>query len=256
MYQAKRLQREKSLSVEEAIRLTTEMAGALGYAHLQGLVHRDIKPENILLSDGFALVSDFGIARAVTREAESALTKAGTTLGTPVYMSPEQFEGAEEIDGRSDLYSLGCVLYEMLAGRPPFVGAPYSVGHQHLSTIPRPITEFRTDISPDVSKAIEKALAKRPSDRFATAAELVHEISSDSTSAATLPFRPTPDIAANNLPKERTRFIGREAEFTQCVDLSSHQSSTYGDGSGRQWQNASCDKDCRTSVAPSHPLVS
>lgn len=121
------LQGERSLSVDEAIRLTTEIAGALGYAHLQGLVHRDIKPENILLSDGFALVSDFGIARAVTGKAESALTKAGTALGTAAYMSPEQFEGLVEIDGRSDPYSLGCVLYEMLAGRPPFVGAPYSL---------------------------------------------------------------------------------------------------------------------------------
>ncbi len=214
-----RLQREKSLSIHEAIRLTTEIASALGYAHLQGLIHRDIKPENILLSNGFALVSDFGIARSVTNEAESALTRAGTTLGTPAYMSPEQFEGVEGIDGRSDLYSLGCVLYEMLAGRPPFVGAPYSLGHQHLSTIPRPINEFRTDIPTRLSGVIEKALAKRSSDRFATAAELAHEISSDSTSAATLPFRSPPSIAPNNLPKERTRFIGREEELAQCVNL-------------------------------------
>jgi predicted ATPase len=214
-----RLQREKSLSVDEAIRLTTEIASALGYAHLQGLIHRDIKPGNILLSDGFALVSDFGIARAVTSKAESPLTNAGTTLGTPAYMSPEQFEGGEEIDGRSDLYSLACVLYEMLAGRPPFVGAPYSLAHQHLSTTPRPITEFRTDIPTQVSQAIEKALAKRSSDRFATAAELVHEINSDSASAPTMLFGPTPEIAPNNLPKERTRFIGREEELAQCVNL-------------------------------------
>src|SRR5687767_15049196 len=214
-----RLQREKSLSIDEAIRLTTEIASALGYAHLQGLIHRDIKPENILLSDEFALVSDFGIARAVTSETESALTGAGITLGTPAYMSPEQFEGVEEIDGRSDLYSLGCVLYEMLAGRPPFVGTPYSLGHQHLSIAPRPITEFRIDTPLHLSQAIKKALAKRPSDRFATAAELAHEISSNLTSAATMPFPPTPNIAPNNLPKERTRFIGRDEEMGQCVDL-------------------------------------
>ena len=214
-----RLEREKSLSIDEAIRLTTQIASALGYAHLQGLVHRDIKPENILLSDAFALVSDFGIARSVTTEAASALTGPGTTLGTPAYMSPEQFEGVEEIDGRSDLYSLGCVLYEMLAGRPPFVGTSYSVGHQHLSSTPRPINEFRTDIPTHLSQVIEKALAKRPSDRFATAAELEHEISSDSTSAPTMPFQPPPGLAPNNLPKERTRFIGREEELAQCVNL-------------------------------------
>src|SRR5688500_2954705 len=137
-----RLQREKSLSIDEAIRLTTEITSALGYAHLQGLVHRDIKPENILLSDAFALVSDFGIARSVTTEAESALTGPGTTLGTPAYMSPEQFEGVEEIDGRSDLYSLGCVLYVMLYGRPPFVCWSYHIGHQHIYSMTLPLTVF------------------------------------------------------------------------------------------------------------------
>jgi predicted ATPase len=214
-----RLHREKSLSVEEAIRLTTEIASALGYAHQQGLIHRDIKPENILLSEGIALVSDFGIARAVTSKEQSALTMAGTTLGTPAYMSPEQFEGADEIDGRSDLYSLGCVIYEMLAGRPPFVGAPYSLAHQHLSTTPRSVTEFRTGIPTHVTSAINKALAKNPSDRFATAAEMVNEISSNSTSAATMVLKSERDTALNNLPKERTRFIGREEELAQGINL-------------------------------------
>ncbi len=222
-----RLQREKSLPLDEAMRITCDIASALGYAHHQGLIHRDIKPENILLSEGIALVSDFGIARAITSDGSPALTMTGTTLGTPAYMSPEQIEGANEIDGRADLYSLGCVLYEMLAGRPPFTGAPHSLAHQHLLTEPRSITDFRPDIPVNVVAAITKALAKRPSDRFATTAHFVEAIQSTSTAAATLirecdpTARKVGDSSAvpNNLPKERTRFIGREKELAQCMDL-------------------------------------
>ena len=216
------LQREKTLPLVDAVRLICEIASALGYAHHQGLVHRDIKPENILLSEGIALVSDFGIARVITADGQ-ALTMSGTTLGTPAYMSPEQVEGADEIDGRADLYSLGCVLYEMLAGRPPFVGAPQSLAHQHLSREPRLITEFRPDIPANIEAAIGKALAKSPADRFASAAHFVEAIHSNSTSAATLIRETGPtkhNIAVpNNLPKERTRFIGREEELAQCTDL-------------------------------------
>ena len=127
-----RLTREGQLPVEEALRLAREVAGALGHAHGRGVVHRDIKPENILLQDRHAVVADFGIARvvaqrtadtqAVTRGA-GPMTSAGVTVGTPAYMSPEQAAGSRELDGRSDIYSLGCVLYEMLAGEPPFTGA-------------------------------------------------------------------------------------------------------------------------------------
>src|SRR5882762_3274718 len=118
-----RLTREKQLPLEDALRIAGEVATALSYAHSRGVVHRDIKPENILLEAGQAVVSDFGIARAITVAGGERLTQTGVTVGTPGYMSPEQAAGERELDGRSDVYSLACVLYEMLAGNPPFLGA-------------------------------------------------------------------------------------------------------------------------------------
>src|SRR5204863_376849 len=118
-----RLVREKQLSLEDALQITGEVASALSYAHSHDVVHRDIKPENILLSGGEAVVADFGIARALTAAGGDNLTTIGLAVGTPTYMSPEQAAGVAQLDGRSDIYSLGCVLYEMLAGRPPFLGA-------------------------------------------------------------------------------------------------------------------------------------
>src|SRR5262245_36692762 len=118
-----RLNRELQLPLDDALRLAREAAEALDYAHREGVVHRDIKPENVLLDAGHAMVADFGIARAVWAAGETKLTTTGTVIGTPTYMSPEQVMGGRELDGRSDVYSLGCVLYEMLAGVPPFTGA-------------------------------------------------------------------------------------------------------------------------------------
>ncbi|HEY7860543.1 MAG TPA: serine/threonine-protein kinase, partial [Gemmatimonadaceae bacterium] len=117
-----KLDREQQLSVDEAVQITIEVASALDYAHRQGIIHRDIKPENILLEDGHAIVADFGIAHAISAMGEEKLTQTGITLGTPTYMSPEQAMAEKDIDGRSDVYALGCVLYEMIAGTPPFVG--------------------------------------------------------------------------------------------------------------------------------------
>ncbi len=135
-----RLEREKQLPIADALRVAREVADALSYAHSRGVVHRDIKPENILLQAGHAVVADFGIARAVSAAGEERLTGTGMSLGTPAYMSPEQAAGEREIDGRSDLYCLGCVLYEMLAGQPPFTGPTVeSVIHQHLVVEPRSI---------------------------------------------------------------------------------------------------------------------
>src|SRR6266513_2312776 len=117
-----RLEREGQLPLEEALRITREVASALSYAHSHDVVHRDIKPENILLSGGEAVVADFGIARAITQAAGTRLTETGIRVGTPAYMSPEQAMAQQHIDGRADIYALGCVLYEMLAGHPPFLG--------------------------------------------------------------------------------------------------------------------------------------
>jgi non-specific serine/threonine protein kinase len=215
----RRLIREKSFPVEEAVRLASQVASALQYAHQQGLVHRDIKPENILLSDGIALVSDFGIARLTSGDNVPALTMEGTTVGTPAYMSPEQVQATAELDGRADLYSLGCVLFEMLAGRPPFLGAPYSLIQQHLSTPPCSITEFRAHVPNNISRAIEKALAKQPVDRFGSAAEFIKAITSESTSVETIALKRKSGAIPSNLPKERTRFIGRDEELQECLNL-------------------------------------
>ncbi len=162
-----RLAREKQLPVEDALRIAREVADALSYAHAHGLVHRDVKPENILLEEGHAVVADFGIARAVAGADGEKLTATGIAVGTPAYMSPEQAVGAHVPDGRSDLYSLGCVLYEMLAGQPPFTGpTAESLVHQHLSVTPRPVTELRPSVPAGVAAALQRALAKVPADRF------------------------------------------------------------------------------------------
>ena len=167
-----RLGREKQLAVEEAIRIVREIADALDYAHRRGVVHRDIKPENILLQEGHAVVADFGIARAVVATGSEKLTKTGVVIGTPVYMSPEQHAGGPDLDGRADLYALGCVLYEMLAGQAPFIGpTAVSITYQHLNVPARPVTDLRPTVSATITRAIQRALAKTPADRFTTAAE-------------------------------------------------------------------------------------
>jgi len=162
-----RLAREKQLPVNEALQISREVADALSYAHARGVIHRDIKPENILLEAGHAVVADFGIAKAVDQAGGERLTETGLALGPPGYMSPEQAAGGRDLDGRSDLYSLGCVLFEMLAGRPPFVGASAeSVVQQHLAAPPPPITGIRPAVPAHVAATLERALAKTPADRF------------------------------------------------------------------------------------------
>lgn len=162
-----RLDREKQLPLDDALRIAREVADALSYAHSRGVVHRDIKPENVLLQSGHAVVADFGIARALSAVGDERLTQTGMSLGTPAYMSPEQAAGERETDGRSDLYSMGCVLYEMLAGQPPFTGPTLeSVVHQHLVAEPRPITQLRPTVGAEVAAALTRALAKTPADRF------------------------------------------------------------------------------------------
>jgi serine/threonine-protein kinase len=165
-----RLTRERQLPVDEAIRLVSVVASALDHAHRQGVVHRDLKPENILLQDGVPLVADFGIALAVTRAGGARVTQAGISLGTPQYMSPEQAAGDRAIDARSDVYSLACVLYEMLAGDPPHTGSTVqAVIAKVLSATPRPIRELRPGVPAAVDAALVRALAKVPADRFGSA---------------------------------------------------------------------------------------
>ncbi|MBY0491853.1 MAG: protein kinase [Gemmatimonadaceae bacterium] len=169
-----RLRRDGRLPVALALQFAREIADALGYAHERGIAHRDIKPENILLERGHAVVADFGIARAVAATGSERLTQTGFAVGTPLYMSPEQAVGDTNVDGRSDLYSLGCVLYEMLAGEPPFTGETVAqITQQHLiGAVPR-LSAVRPEVSPGVDAAITQALAKDPSARPWPAAQFV-----------------------------------------------------------------------------------
>ena len=164
-----RLDRERQLPVEDAIRLTREVADALDFAHRHGVIHRDVKPENILLAENHALVADFGIARAL---APGATTQTGISMGTPAYMSPEQATNAAAVDARTDVYALGCVLYEMLAGEPPFTGPTTEVILSRMLTeTPRALRSTRTTVSPTLEAICQKAMARVPADRFSTASE-------------------------------------------------------------------------------------
>ncbi|MCH6548069.1 MAG: protein kinase [Gemmatimonadetes bacterium] len=175
-----RLDRERQLPVEEAVQIIREVADALDYAHQHDVVHRDIKPENILLHGGHALVADFGIGKLLSAAADpnsATITRPGVTIGTPMYMSPEQAAGDERLDGRSDLYSLGCVLYEMLVGNPPFTGpTPQVIMARRLTHTPPEVTETRESVSVHVSRVVRRLLARTPADRFATGSKVVEAL--------------------------------------------------------------------------------
>jgi serine/threonine-protein kinase len=165
-----RLVRERQLPVGDAVRVATEVAGALDYAHRHGVIHRDIKPENILLHDGQALVADFGIALAASRVGGDRMTETGMSLGTPQYMSPEQAMGEREITARSDVYALGAMTYEMLAGEPPFTGpTAQAIVAKIVASEPVPLAALRRSVPPHVDDAVLTALEKIPADRFASA---------------------------------------------------------------------------------------
>jgi len=188
-----RLERERRLSIEDAVHLGRSIAAALDYAHRHGVVHRDIKPENVMLHEGEAMVTDFGIAKAVTAAAASTLTQTGATVGTPAYMSPEQAAGAAELDGRSDVYSLGCVVYEMLTGRTPFTGlTAQAIIAQCFTNPPPPLRGIRDDVPEWAEQAVMKSLAKDPADRYVTAAQF--------SQALKVPGSTTPPAVATSAP--------------------------------------------------------
>ena len=171
-----RIERDGALPIDDAVRIAGQVADALDYAHRRGVVHRDIKPGNILMSDGHARVADFGIARAIAGDSDATVTVTGSPMGTPAYMSPEQIRAAVDLDGRSDIYSLGCVLYEMLAGEPPFTGPPESIIARHLADPLPSLGTKRRDTPKGLERIVERATAKAPSHRFRTAGELRHAL--------------------------------------------------------------------------------
>jgi serine/threonine-protein kinase len=165
-----KLDRETQFGIDEAVKIATEVADALDYAHRQGVIHRDIKPENILLHDGRPMVADFGIALAVSAAAGGRMTETGLSLGTPHYMSPEQATAEKEITARSDVYSLGSVLYEMLGGEPPHMGnSAQQIIMKIVTDEARPITDLRKSVPPNVAAAVAKSLERLPADRFESA---------------------------------------------------------------------------------------
>lgn len=174
-----RITREGRLPVDAAVRIAVEVLSALDRAHHEGIVHRDIKPDNILIEGGFAIVADFGIARVKNAAENPSITQTGIALGTPLYMSPEQAVGAQDIDARSDLYSLGCVVYEMLAGKPPYTGesARQMLIRHSMDPVPS-VRAVRPEVPEYVSRAIAKSMAKAPTERFASAGDFAQALTS------------------------------------------------------------------------------
>src|ERR1041385_4259749 len=204
-----RMRREGQLPLVDALRITREVGDALGYAHQRRVIHRDIKPENILLADGHAYVADFGIARAVRRAQDTRLTRTGMRVGTPAYMSPEQALGEAEVDGRSDLYSLACVVYEMLSAELPWTGVtPEAMLVQRFTSHPSRLSSVRPDLPAGLHDALQRALAREAEDRFPTVAEFMAVLESGSPAEAPAGLGPaTPPARA---PARQT--VGREAE--------------------------------------------
>jgi eukaryotic-like serine/threonine-protein kinase len=209
-----KLNRETQFGVDEAVRIAREIADALDYAHRHGVIHRDIKPENILLHDGRAMVMDFGIALAVSAAAGGRMTETGLSLGTPHYMSPEQATAEKEITGRSDVYSLATVLYEMLTGNPPFTGAAaQQIIMKIITESAEPVTKYRKSVPANIAAALDKALEKLPADRFENAKAFSDALATRSYSHAT-----TAGIGATAAPaSRRARLIALAAWILAIV---------------------------------------
>jgi serine/threonine protein kinase len=216
----RRLRREGRLEIADAVRIAGEIGGALQFAHEKDILHRDIKPENILLEAGHAVVTDFGVAGAVSGAAAATdsqrLTDHGMILGTAEYMSPEQASGDRALDGRTDIYSLGCVLYEMLTGAPPFTGeSPREVLARRFRELPRPVRDLRPEVSPRLQAVVERATAADPADRFAT--------TSDFLAALRSPADPPPGAGRLTRGRTRLRWSLALGGAAAVVALASHE---------------------------------
>ena len=193
-----RIERERQLPIGDAVRIATEVADALEYAHKRGVIHRDIKPENILLQDGRPLVADFGIALALQEAGGERMTKTGMSLGTPQYMAPEQAMGDRNVDHRADIYALGAVTYEMLAGEPPFTGpTSQAIVAKVITTDPVPLVEKRRSVPPHVDAAVMTALEKTPADRFATASEFASALTNQTPVTRVSHARPSANVTSS-----------------------------------------------------------
>ena len=217
-----RIRRETQLPIDEALRIAREVAEALAYAHSRRIVHRDIKPANIMLSAGHALVADFGIARAVGGGG-NAITQTGFAVGTPQYMSPEQASGSAMVDARSDIFALGCVLYETLAGEAPFTGpTPQAIVTRSMTEAPRPLGATREGVSPAIEAVVNRSLTKNPADRWQTSSEFAKALGSAEDQLRLGPLSGSRTPAALPGPSQRHLFrglalatLGRKAEAIQ-----------------------------------------
>jgi predicted ATPase/tRNA A-37 threonylcarbamoyl transferase component Bud32 len=211
------LRPDRPLSLDEALAIARDVGSALTYAHGRGIVHRDLKPDNIMLTQGAVVVSDFGIARALTEAGSDSLTATGMVVGTPAYLSPEQATGSKSVDARSDLYSLACMVFEMLAGTPPFSGATaWALIAQHHSTPPPPLSSRRPGVTPSVSEAVQRAMSKDPDDRFPSVEEFLEALRTQGDAGTTWRAEAPP---APRLPVPPTPLVGRDEERDRLTDL-------------------------------------
>lgn len=232
-----RLMRERQLPIEDACAIARQIAGALAHAHGQGVIHRDIKPENILLSAGVAVVADFGIAKAIN--VSTADTSVGMAVGTPTYMSPEQASG-EEVDGRSDLYALACLLYEMISGTPPFTGPSHrSVIAAHMADVPRPLSKLRPATPPSLQRVIDRALAKAPADRYNTVWQFGEAIAQS--------------VAGSGLPSINASEILRSTATHQPASVSNPNLGPFVHKTCNRWNQVNAFDAFFRSTRRSHP---